>query len=207
MAAVTVVRDEMGETHLKVNNRFQMGGTSSVFSDRRQGHIPLLLHPHPKRALFLGLGTGSTLAAAADHPGLTADGVELIPEVMATLPYFEKATGNLSLQPKLRLITADARRYVNARPGTYDVIVADLFHPARGRRGIALHPGALPGHPRPAAPRRGVLPVAAAVSTGPGYPAPDHPDLPGGLSGGDRLPGPLQSKGAHCGAGRCSFSN
>ena len=130
MAAVTVVQDDRFETHLKVNNRFQMGGTSSVFSDRRQGHLPLLLHPHPQRALFLGLGTGSTLAAAADHPGLQAEGVELLPEVISVLPHFEKATGNLGGNPSLRLVTADARRYVNARPGTYDVIVADLFHPS-----------------------------------------------------------------------------
>jgi spermidine synthase len=135
MAAVTVIQDETGERHLKVNDRFQEGGTSSVFSDRRQGHIPLLLHPHPERALFLGLGTGSTLAAAADHPGLQAEGVELIPEVIGMLPYFEKATGNLRGYPSLRLIAADARRYVNARPGSYDVIVADLFHPARDGAG------------------------------------------------------------------------
>ena len=135
MAAVTVIQDDQGENHLKVNNRFQMGGTSSVFSDRRQGQIPLLLHPHPERALFLGLGTGSTLAAAADHPGLQADGVELIPEVISLLPHFEKATGNSRYSTDLRLVTADARRYVNARPGTYDVIVADLFHPGRDGAG------------------------------------------------------------------------
>jgi spermidine synthase len=33
------------------------------------------------------------------------------------------------------LIKADARRYVQAKPGPYDVIVADLFHPARDGAG------------------------------------------------------------------------
>jgi spermidine synthase len=57
-AAVSVVADPGGHVHLKVNNHYQMGGTSSAYSDRRQAHIPLLLHPAPQRALFLGLGTG-----------------------------------------------------------------------------------------------------------------------------------------------------
>ena len=135
MAAATVVRDDRGETHLKVNNRFQEGGTSSVFSDRRQGHIPLLLHPRPERALFLGLGAGSTLAASYDYPGLQAEGVELLPEVVDLLPHFETANGNPHGKSSIRLIKADARRYVQAKPGPYDVIVADLFHPARDGAG------------------------------------------------------------------------
>ncbi len=135
MAAVSVIETADGESHLKVNNHFVMGGTASAYSDRRQGHIPLLLHPNPKRALFLGLGTGATFAAAADYPGLEADGVELIPEIIPLLRYFVKSTGEFSQYPGLHLKVADARRFVNASPNTYDVIVADLFHPARDGAG------------------------------------------------------------------------
>ncbi|MEE4111530.1 MAG: hypothetical protein V2I40_01865 [Desulfobacteraceae bacterium] len=136
MAAVTVVEDSRKDYYLKVNNKFMMGGTASVFSDGRQGHIPLLLHPHPKRALFLGLGTGATFAASADHPKLVADGVELVPEIVEMLPYFEKATGKLDLNDRLHLHIADARRFVKTSRETYDVIVADLFHPARDGAGF-----------------------------------------------------------------------
>jgi spermidine synthase len=135
MASVTVVKDKHNEIHLKINNRFQMGGTSSVFSDRREGHIPLLLHPNPQKALFLGMGTGATLAAAADHPGLRAEGVELIPEVIPVLHHFERSTGNLHRLPQLSVLVADARRYVNCSSQQYDVIIADLFHPARDGAG------------------------------------------------------------------------
>jgi spermidine synthase len=135
MAAATVIQDDRGGTHLRINGRFQEGGTTSVYSDRRQGHIPLLLHPHPERVLFLGLGVGATLAAAAEHPGLQAEGVELIPEVISLLPLFHQANGNLDRQSSIRLVQADARRYVQSGPGTYDVIVADLFHPARDGAG------------------------------------------------------------------------
>jgi spermidine synthase len=136
MAAVSVVADSRGDVHLKVNNHYQMGGTTSVYSDHRQAHIPLLLHPHPKKALFLGLGAGATFAAAADHPGLTAVAVELLPEVVSMLPYFEKTTGNFADHPQLKIRTADARRYIRTTGAKFDVIVADLFHPARDGAGF-----------------------------------------------------------------------
>ena len=134
-ATVSVIERQNGHRVLKVNNRFQMGGTAAVFSDRRQGHIPLLLHPAPQRVLFLGLGTGATFAAAAEHPGLEADAVELLPEVPRILHYFEAATGDLNAHPRLHIVTADARRFVNRSPRRYDVIIADLFHPARDGAG------------------------------------------------------------------------
>jgi spermidine synthase len=113
-----------------------MGSTSSKFSDGRQGHIPLLLHPNPKRALFLGLGTGVTFAVSADHPALKADGVELVPEIVEVLPYFEAATGSFEKYPQLKIHVADARRYVHSSHEDFDVIVADLFHPARDGAGF-----------------------------------------------------------------------
>src|SRR5262249_36656812 len=97
--------------------------------DQRQAHIPLLLHPAPKRALFLGLGTGATLSAAGDHPGLTADGVELVPEVIETFPLFAGSAPQLG-RGDIRVHLADARRFVRAPGEPYDVIVADLYHPS-----------------------------------------------------------------------------
>jgi len=130
MAAVSVIRDRAGDNHLQVNNHFRMGGTVSIRSDHREAHIPLLLHPAPKRALFLGLGTGATLSAAGDHPQLVADGVELVPEVVESFPLFERSAPRLERDPNLRIHLADARRFVRATRERYDVIVADLYHPA-----------------------------------------------------------------------------
>ncbi|MGD8589047.1 MAG: fused MFS/spermidine synthase, partial [Chromatiales bacterium] len=135
MAAVSVVRDARNGLHLKVNDRFQMGGTGSAYSDRRQAYLPLLLHPHPSRALFLGLGTGITFATAADYPGLQAEGVELVPEIIPLLAYFTRSQGNALRDPRLTIHVADARRFVSVSDQSYDVIIADLFHPARDGAG------------------------------------------------------------------------
>ena len=136
MAAVSVTEDSHSDRYLKVNNKFMMGGTATSFSDWRQGHIPLLLHPDPKKALFLGLGTGATFAASADHPNLLAHGVELVPEVVRVLPYFEKSTGPIEKHERLQIHVADARRFINSCDESFDVIVADLFHPARDGAGF-----------------------------------------------------------------------
>lgn len=130
MAAVSVISNSAGDRHLQVNNHFRMGGSASMRSDHRQAHIPLLLHPAPESALFLGLGTGATLSAAGAHPGLKADGVELVPEVVETFPLFGASAGEIGRNPRLHVHVADARRFVRAPGGRYDVIVADLYHPS-----------------------------------------------------------------------------
>jgi spermidine synthase len=135
MATVDVVQDAGRDRYLKVNNHFVMGGTASFFSDARQALIPLLLHPRPQNALFLGIGTGATFGAAALYPGLQADGVELVPEIVPLLPLFRRTTGDLLDQKRLKVFVADARRFVNCTDATYDVIVGDLFHPAQDGAG------------------------------------------------------------------------
>ena len=127
MMTAGVVEDGGGVRYLEINGHFRMGGTSSQRSDDRQAMLPLLLHPAPHRALFLGLGTGATLLGGARVPGVTVQGVELSPEVVELLPWFVGA-GRAAAYPAVT--TADARRFVVADRERYDVIVADLFHPA-----------------------------------------------------------------------------
>jgi spermidine synthase len=135
MASVSVVKDNRDALHLKVNNHFQMGGTTSLFSDRRQAYLPLLLHPAPKNTLFLGLGTGATFAASGTFPETRAVGVELIPEVITAMQYFEESTGKLEENDHLHILNGDARRFVISTNDKYDVVIADLFHPARDGAG------------------------------------------------------------------------
>lgn len=135
MASVAVVEDATGERALRVNDRFQMGGTAAAAREQLQAHVPLLLHPSPRQALFLGTGTGITLGAATVHPELACDGVELVPEVVGLMPFFEPHNLGAARRPQVRWHVADARRFVRATRKRYDVIVADLFHPARDGAG------------------------------------------------------------------------
>ncbi|MEO0412266.1 MAG: spermidine synthase [Pseudomonadota bacterium] len=136
LGTVNVYADSADNRYLKVNNGFVMGGTVTKKADRRQGHIPLLLHPGPKRALFLGLGTGATFAAAAYHSGLEARAAELVPEIVDALPLFESVSGEIAALERLQVQTGDARRFVLASKDFYDVIVSDTFHPSRDGAGM-----------------------------------------------------------------------
>ena len=130
MASVAVIGTPDGHRALRVNNRYQMGGTAAALAERRQAHLPLLLHPLPQRALFPGPGTGITLGAASLHPGLQSEGVELLPEVVAMMNHFEPENEGPWSKPGVEVIVADARRILRVAGKRYDVIVADLFHPA-----------------------------------------------------------------------------
>jgi spermidine synthase len=132
-AGVVTVEEERGGTRvLRTGADLFEGGDTSVFAQGRQGHLPMLLHPHPRRVLVLGVGTGGTLGAAARHPGVEVDAVELLGEVIDVLHYFDRTTGRVLDLPSVHIHQADARSFVRAQAAQgekYDVIIADLFHP------------------------------------------------------------------------------
>ena len=73
---------------MHINNRQQEGSSATLLADARQALLPILLHPAPHRALFLGLGTGVTARSATADPALEVDAVELLPEVIEASAYF-----------------------------------------------------------------------------------------------------------------------
>ena len=119
---------------LQVGDQFRMGG-ALAFGERRMGHLPLLLHPRAKSALYLGVGTGATLGAIRAHELEHVDAVELVPAVLEMLHHFEAINHGVHTDPRVHLHAADARRFVAASRRSYDLVVADLFHPARDGAG------------------------------------------------------------------------
>ena len=135
MAAVSVVEDADGVARLHINNRVQEGSSASGIVETRLAHLPLLLHPSPRTALFLGYGTGYTANAAALDPKVSVKAVELLPEVIDAAGIFALKVGAPASASPVMTIAADARRYIQSAADRHDVIVADLFHPARSGAG------------------------------------------------------------------------
>jgi spermidine synthase len=129
-ANVSVLEDGFGVATLHINNRQQEGSSATLYADARQALLPLLLHAEPRRALFLGLGTGATARSATLDPALQVDAVELLPEVVAASELFARLQ-QAGAQPRLNVLTADARRFIRSTGERYDIIVSDNFHPAR----------------------------------------------------------------------------
>lgn len=66
---------------------------------------------------------------------LQVDAVELLPEVIDASTHFTHVLGGDMSNPRLHLLSADARRFVRVSDQRYDLIVADNFHPARSGSG------------------------------------------------------------------------
>ena len=139
LASVSVVADANDVARLHINNRVQEGSSASGMMEMRLAQLPLLLHNAPagveRDALFLGLGTGYTANAAAVDPRVHVTAVELLPEVIdASSAFMLRPAAPRAARP-VDTIAADARRFVLAGDSRHDVIVADLFHPARSGAG------------------------------------------------------------------------
>ncbi len=132
-ASVAVVRGRDGDVALYLDFAYRLGTRAASFPQRRQGVLPVLLHPDPKRALFLGAGTGTSAGAAAALGDVAVDVTEIVPEVVAMLPHFANANFGLSdrarRDPRIRILPVDARHYVRRTRHRYDVVVADVFMP------------------------------------------------------------------------------
>ena len=131
MASVSVTQDVQGVAHLQINNRVQEGSSASSWVERRLAILPLMFHPKPEQILILGLGTGFTAASAAEYGKVKVQAVELLPEVVKASQIFKEYPNFPQPRSEVKVTTADARRFVNSSPDSFDVIVSDLFHPAR----------------------------------------------------------------------------
>jgi spermidine synthase len=126
---VTVV-DAGDDLQLRLDNYYILGGSAAERSERRQGLIPLLLHPAPRSVAFIGVATGIS-ASAAPALGVTdATLVEVVPEV-ATMAAAHYGPWNAHVlgDGGARLVIDDGRRYLAATGQRFDVVVSDLFIP------------------------------------------------------------------------------
>jgi len=97
---------------------------------RMQGHLPVLLHPAPKRALVIAYGTGTTAGAIALHPEVERIVcVEIEPAVFrVTKEFAPQNRGVLERKGTVRVV-ADGREYVRRGQETFDVITLEPLMP------------------------------------------------------------------------------
>jgi spermidine synthase len=136
-SGVTAVVKDANGLRIKVNNHYTLGGSGAESSERRQGMIPLLLHPHPQNVFFLGLGTGITSSAVMGDPAPKQVTIcEVVPEaVAASRTYFAPYTRGLFQDPRTHVLIEDGRTVLRGTHERYDVVVADLFVPWQAGEG------------------------------------------------------------------------
>jgi spermidine synthase len=108
---------------------------SSAFVHHRIGALPVIMHPHPQRALVVGLGGGATPGAVAQFSGVDVDVVELSDAVVQGARYFTHINFNLLQRPNVTLRVDDGRNFLLTTRNTYDVITADIILPRHAGAG------------------------------------------------------------------------
>ncbi|QDT57030.1 Spermidine synthase [Caulifigura coniformis] len=126
-----------GVRELRQNVHYRYGSTGDDLTrERRQAHLPLLLHPKPRKALFLGLGTGITAGAALLHNEVESFAVvELIPEVVEAARLLGEANLAVTDHPRATIAVDDARHFLLSTEQSFDVVVGDLFVPWESQTG------------------------------------------------------------------------
>ncbi|TNE44674.1 MAG: hypothetical protein EP343_28860 [Deltaproteobacteria bacterium] len=138
-ATIAVDQSKEGTRTLRVNNYYGLSNTtpSTVLMQYRLGHIPMLLHPKPKRALLVGFATGTTLAAIAQHGYTKVECVELHKDILNLAHYFSHVNHYIHRRKKqVRLIAEDGRRFLMRSGSKYDVVVGDLYLPRNPGVGV-----------------------------------------------------------------------
>jgi predicted membrane-bound spermidine synthase len=122
-STVAVERTER-MTSLKVDGKVDASNGADMLTQLMLGHLPLFLHPRPERVLVIGLGSGVTAGAVAQHPVVREiDVVELEPAVVEASSFFVQENRGVLRDPRVRVVIADGRNFILASGKRYDVIV------------------------------------------------------------------------------------
>ena len=128
MASVAV-REAAGTTSLAIDGKVDASNAGDMLTQRLLAHVPLLLHPTPRRAAILGPGSASRSARRWRHPLERADVLEISPEVVQASRFFEPENSRALADPRVRLIVGDGRTHLMLSRESYDVIVSEPSNP------------------------------------------------------------------------------
>jgi spermidine synthase len=129
----TITLRELAPRYLSLElNGVNVAGTSAdlIGTQKLQGHIPLLLHPNPKRVLHIGFGSGGTAWAVSRHPVENITIAEISPEVLeVSNARLGSVNHGVLRDPRVHVAINDGRNFILATSETFDVILSDSIHP------------------------------------------------------------------------------
>ena len=126
-ATVSVVREVSGTKTLYIDKVPVAATDPIMLTDQKTlAHLPMLLHPDPRRVLTVGFGSGGASWSFARYDRLQAvDCVEIDPAVFGAGPHLQESNHAVWQDPRFRLIIEDARSYLAYSKEQYDIISTD----------------------------------------------------------------------------------
>ncbi|HKS26051.1 MAG TPA: fused MFS/spermidine synthase [Thermoanaerobaculia bacterium] len=119
-----------------VNGKVDGSARGDAGTQIMAGLVGAILHPNPKRALVVGLGTGSTAGWYGAVPSMErVDVVELEPAILRVAAACAPVNRDVLHNKKVHIRIADAREVLLTTRDTYDLIFSEPSNPYRA--GIA----------------------------------------------------------------------
>jgi spermidine synthase len=116
-----------GATTLEIDRWWQ--GSDQRSHQALAAHVPMLLHPEPRRVLVVGAGAGQTPARFLLHPLERLDCADIEPAVFAVIrEHFDSAWMR---DPRVTLLAEDGRTWLAHADARYDVVSLELGQIAR----------------------------------------------------------------------------
>jgi spermidine synthase len=128
-ASVSVLRYADGEKRLRIDGFEAASNTFTAGYMAMMTHIPMLLHPDPRRLLVICFGTGTTAGAGILYPGVRVDVVDINRTVMEFAPHFLGVNHGVAQHPRARLVVDDGRNFLLTTNERYDIITSEPMPP------------------------------------------------------------------------------
>jgi spermidine synthase len=129
LTANVAVSQEDRNLFLQINGRTEASTTIDMPNQLLAAHIPLLLHPEPRQACLIGLGSGITLGSMLLHPVSQVDCVEISEAVIKAASYFAEVDYNALGNPRVNLVQDDGRNFLLQTKTKYDVLISEPSKP------------------------------------------------------------------------------
>ncbi|HYE30450.1 MAG TPA: fused MFS/spermidine synthase [Methylomirabilota bacterium] len=130
VAVMTTTNAAITNLSLKVNGKTDASTAADVPTQLLIAHIPLILKPDSSNVLIVGLGSGMTAGAALRHTNVVSvDTVELSREVAEGAAFFGRWNDDALTNPRHRIVTEDAKTFLQVKGKQYDVIVSEPSNP------------------------------------------------------------------------------
>ena len=129
-AVVAVKTTQEGSYSFTANGKVEADTQNRGMAVQRLiGHLPMLFHPNPKRAVNIGLGAGVTFGSLACYPLDHTEVVEIEPNVQDVARVWGEFNHEVLDRDDVIVTINDGRNHLFCTTNKYDVITSDPFEP------------------------------------------------------------------------------
>lgn len=126
---VTVFKFDDGRIFLRVNGKTDASTGRDMTTQELSGHIPMLMHPNPKKVCVVGLASGVTLGAITRYNVDSVDSIELSSAVVEAANIFKPWNYDAMHDPRVLSMVGDGRNHLSMTKKKYDVIISEPSNP------------------------------------------------------------------------------